>query len=417
MSRKLKIAFIWMVYMPVVFATYFIVWLDRKVKFRLSFPRDLNELAKKESWCIAELKANGVLVNDAIVNSYKVTPLNQDIIFRSNAGTIEISYTEKSEQKTLRCFAKFAPVTGTVWNKTIFNLQLNHIKEIAFNQNFGDDASDFIPKVFVAKLGFITGNLCLITELMDDCIEFKEGAYTNFTDEHLNMVLKGLATLHARYWKEKSARMEKILPIEDSTLLLFDSIVASTWSEAARKILFQSWHNMNEFQTVLHGDSRIGNMMFPKDENHGRFVLLDWQAVRKGKAVYDLAYFNVLSLTPDNRKQTEAKSLETYYNYLVANGVSDYTKEEMMNDYQHACLCVLVLLSLPYLSGEASAEGAGVEIFARGMDGWREKMQIKFSQFDYAWLAKNYSLTEMEAHNAVNEMLNVIDRRVKALVN
>ncbi|MCX6198018.1 MAG: hypothetical protein NTY88_02185 [Bacteroidetes bacterium] len=198
MSRKLKIAIIWTFYLPVVVSTCFIVWLDRKIKFRLSFPRDLDELAKKESWCIAELKTNGALANDAIVNSYQVIPLNQDQIFRSNAGIIEIHYTHEGKQKTLRCFAKFAPISGSVWNKAIFNLQLNHIKEIDFNYCFGDSASDLIPKVFVAKLGLVTGTQCLITELMDDCIEFKEAEYENFTPAHLNMLLKGLATFHAR---------------------------------------------------------------------------------------------------------------------------------------------------------------------------------------------------------------------------
>lgn len=174
---------------------------------------------------------------------------------------------------------------------------------------------------------------------------------------------------------------------------------------------------MNEFQTILHGDARIGNMMFPKDENHGRFVLIDWQAVRKGRAVYDLAYFLILSLTIENRKLVKESSIENYYNYLVTNGVSDYTKDELLEDYKHACLCVLVLLSLPLLSGEASVEGEGTKIFVWGMSIWRERMQIKFSDFDYAWLAKNYSLTETKARDAVNEMLNVIDARVKSLTN
>lgn len=416
MLRKLKIAFIWTLYMPVVFLTYCIVWFDRKIKFRLSFPRDLDELSKKESWCVSELKANGVLPTDVLVSSYQVIPLNQDEIFRSNAGVIEINYIHQDEQKTLRCFAKFAPTSGTVWNKTIFNLQLNHIKEIDFNHYFNDSASDLIPKVFVAKLGLFTGTQCLITELMDDCIEFKDAEYKDFTPAHLNMALQSLATFHARYWKEDSARMKKILPIDDNTLLLFDSIVAASWSEPARKILFKSWHTMNEFQTVLHGDARIGNMMFPSAENRGRFVFIDWQAVRKGKAVYDLAYFLILSTTIENRKLVEESSIETYYNYLVANGVSDYAKEEMLEDYKHACLCVLVLLSLPLLSGEASVEGEGAKIFVWGMGIWRERMQVKFSEFDYAWLAKNYSLTETEARGAVNEMLNVIDKRIKALV-
>ena len=412
----LSIVFIWVLYMPVVLSTYIIVWLDRKMKFLLSFPRDIIALTKAEKWCIAVLKKNNVLPADAEIKEYKVTSLNQDLIFRSNAGVIEINYYQRGENKTLKCFAKFSPTVGSIWNRTIFNLQLNHIKETSFNRYFVCiDRNIEAPKVYYTEMSFLTGNLCLITEHMSGCMEYLEGKNGTFPSAHITMAIEGMSTLHAHYWKNVSPRMKKVLPIENSTVLLFDSMVASSWSIHARNVLVKSWRRMNVRETILHGDARIGNMMFPKTETEGHFVFIDWQAVRQGKGVYDLAYFLILSLNTQFRVGIEKQCLEAYYNSLVAKGVSDYTKKKLEDDYRHACLCVLVLLSLPLLSGEASAEGVGAKNFVWGMNVWRERMEAKFAEFDYKWMANRYEMTEQQGREAVSEMLSVITQRLKRI--
>ncbi len=414
--RNIQTAINWCIYLPIVGITWLIVWLDRKIQFSLPFPRHLAQLAEQQDWCIAELKKGNALPADAVIQQYKITPLNQDAIFRSNAGRIEIGYATGGENKTLKCFAKFAPLMGTVWNKAVFNLQLNHIKEIFFNEYFlKADESIPAPRVYVSKVSIITGHLCLITELMDDCFEYEETIVTNISDADLECVLEGLATVHARYWKDKSAKMARVMPIDATTVYLFDSMVAFSWSKAARKILVQSWCNMNEYQTVLHGDARVANMMFPKAGDQGRFVLFDWQAVRKGKAVYDLAYFIVLSLITNHRVEVEKKAIESYFRHLTAKGVMDYSLEELQEDYRHACLCVLLLLSLPMLSGEVSAEGNSALLFVYGMGIWRDRLEAKFNEFDYRWMAERYQLTDQESRNAVNEMLMVITTRLKKI--
>lgn len=405
------------IYLPSIAVSYLLVWLDRKIKFKLSFPRDVDELATKQDWCVDALKKGGLIPAEATVSQFTVQPIKQETIFRSNAGIIEIIFSSEGKTTLVKCFTKFAPVSGTVWNRTVFNIQLNHIKEIFFNRYFVM-AGDAIPapKVYYAQASFVTGNLCLITELMDGCVEYTEGVYESFPDWHLQLTLEGMATLHASYWNDTSERLKKVLPIEDNTVHLFDWLVIFSWSKAARKILVKSWCLMNENQTVLHGDARVGNMMFPKSETEGRFVFIDWQAARKGKGVFDLAYFLILSLTEEHRQNVETKSVEVYFELLRAKGVKDYNRQEMQNDYNHACLCVLVLLSLPMLSGEASVEGEGALIFAYGMNIWRERLQSKFNSFDYKWLSENYQLSEPNARNAIAEMLKVIEVRLEKVV-
>lgn len=405
------LACIYATYFPFIAITYIIAWLDRKIGFPLAFPRDVNGLAKKQQWCVSKLKANGILPDDAEITDYKVTPLIQEIIFRSNAGIVEIHYASKGAPHLLKCFAKFAPLMGTVWNRTIFNLQLNHIKEIFFNRHFTSSGKIPAPKVFYADLSYGTGNLCLLTEYMENNTHYLDCAYDHFPDEHLQLALDGLAALHAAFWNAPEKSVEKILPIPDNAVYFFDSLVARSWSPAARTILVQAWRYMNEFQTVLHGDSRVGNMMFPSGSS-GRFVFIDWQAVRRGRAAYDLAYFLILSLTAEHREAVEKQSVETYFKHLSDKGVRNYSLRELEEDYRHACLCILVLLSLPLLSGEASVQGKAALIFVFGMGVWRERLQTKFRGFDYQWLAQRYNITEQEGHDAVDEMLGVIENRL-----
>ena len=170
---------------------------------------------------------------------------------------------------------------------------------------------------------------------------------------------------------------------------------------------------MNRPQTVLHGDSRIGNMMFPSAPGRGRYVLIDWQATRRGTAAFDLAYFLILSLISHHRQAVEKASVDDYYRLLISKGVKDYTREDLEEDYRHACLCTLVLLSLPLLSGEVSVEGIAAQIFVFGMGVWRERMRIRFEDFDYKWMADRYNITEQQSREAVAEMLGVIEQRLK----
>jgi thiamine kinase-like enzyme len=188
------------------------------------------------------------------------------------------------------------------------------------------------------------------------------------------------------------------------------------WSVHARTVLVKSWTLMNQHQTILHGDSRIGNMMFPSAPGRGRFVLIDWQATRQGKAAFDLAYFLVLSLMTTHRHELERPAVDKYYGQLIAKGVKGYTREEFEDDYRHGCLCTLVLLSLPMLSGEVSADGEAALLFVFGMGIWRERLRQYFLDFDYVWMAGRYALAEQECRDAIAEMIAVIDARLNGVL-
>jgi hypothetical protein len=121
----------------------------------------------------------------------------------------------------------------------------------------------------------------------------------------------------------------------------------------------------------------------------------------------------MLSLISHHRQDVEQAAIDRYYDLLIARGVTGYSRDHLMDDYHHGLLCTLVLLSLPMLSGEVSAEGITAQIFVYGMGVWRERMRIRFEEFDYGWMAEQYSISEQQARGAVSEMLGVIEQRLQ----
>ncbi len=68
--------------------------------------------------------------------------------------------------------------------------------------------------------------------------------------------------------------------------------------------------------TVVHGDFRLDNLMFGGE----RVAVLDWQTVRLGPAMSDVAYFIGSALQPDDRRSNEESLVREYHAALVAAG-------------------------------------------------------------------------------------------------
>jgi hypothetical protein len=90
--------------------------------------------------------------------------------------------------------------------------------------------------------------------------------------------------------------------------------------------------------TLAHGDYRLDNMFF----DNGDIALCDWQLVCRARGPYDLAYFTTQSLDVDQRREWEPDLIARYAAGLAANGVHDYSEEQLRLDYRLATLFCLV---------------------------------------------------------------------------
>ena len=78
--------------------------------------------------------------------------------------------------------------------------------------------------------------------------------------------------------------------------------------------------------TLVHFDFRADNLFFDTD---GSIVVIDWQAISQGGGVADVGYFVSQNLSTDDRRAHEPELLHAYHDALVANGVSDYSYDQL----------------------------------------------------------------------------------------
>ncbi len=64
---------------------------------------------------------------------------------------------------------------------------------------------------------------------------------------------------------------------------------------------------------------------------NGDIVVLDWQILGYGRAGWDVAYFITTALEPHHRDEEELM-LRTYHDALVAEGITDYSFEDLVAD-------------------------------------------------------------------------------------
>lgn len=172
-------------------------------------------------------------------------------------------------------------------------------------------------------------------------------------------VAGGLAVLHAHWWgAERLQEMPdsplpsptKIQKYLDYNLTGHDSLLVGaggefeqTELEMANQILTHHPARMLARATdprgftLVHGDTNPGNILSPLS-GQGRTYLLDRQpfdwSLTTWLGVSDLAYLLVLWLEPDLRRKLELKVLQHYHQGLLAQGIRDYSWEQLREDYK-----------------------------------------------------------------------------------
>ena len=90
--------------------------------------------------------------------------------------------------------------------------------------------------------------------------------------------------------------------------------------------------------TLLHYDLRLDNLMFDADS----VIFIDWQLTRRGHPAYDVAYFLSSAVTDGD---SAVPLLQDYHRALVEHGVTDYSLDQLLDDYKTALRVVLMGLS------------------------------------------------------------------------
>jgi hypothetical protein len=366
-------------------------WVDRTFKPAMPFPRDTDELRSRQEWGVRALRDGGGLPQDAEVTRYVVTPMKEAEAFRSMVASLDVEYVHGGVPGKLEVVAKFAPRAESLREHAVYILQKNHIKEAGFYAKLSAHPDVEAPRCYFAQAHASTGNLCVLMERMSGCREFPESH--GCPPELLDLAIDAFAGLHAAFWERHDEQTAFLETVPDTVVDYFATLFEGEDREIFGALLRAVWrHDGQAPVTVIHSDPRVGNMMFPGADGQGRFALIDWQAARKGKGVFDVAYFIVLSLEPEVRRAHQARLLDRYHAGLVARGVTGYSKEQLLEDYRYAELLTLAFVTLPFMSAEASSTEANAEKLHELGVAWLRRMIAVVDELDLEWAAARTGL-------------------------
>ncbi|MGR8979572.1 MAG: aminoglycoside phosphotransferase family protein [Gammaproteobacteria bacterium] len=222
--------------------------------------------------------------------------------------------------------------------------------EVRFYKEVAESIPVNCPAVLAgfSKLG--RGTTLVLTDITES------GANPGHPEDTLNadqalMVVKQLARLHTHFWNKAHIypdfrwlsgpirRMEDGLgtalavPLMQAGLRKAGSAIPKSLHAPALRYARRRRRAMRYLssgpKTLIHHDCHPGNI-FWKDSKPG---FLDWQLVRIGEGISDIAYFLATALEPETRLRHEAGFLAVYHQTLVDNGIPDIDFGDLMKRY------------------------------------------------------------------------------------
>jgi Ecdysteroid kinase-like family len=200
--------------------------------------------------------------------------------------------------------------------------------------------------------GAITDDSANFTLLLEDLAPATPGVQArSCTLEQAAGAVRNLAALHASRWNDGALhghgfltpvvpdRADQVAAIlgpateeflaryggrlgdEDAATLRASAEAIAAWAQVRREPF-----------SVVHGDYRLDNLMFPP--TGGDVAALDWQSVSVGPPGRDLAYFVGTSFDAEDRRRHEDSLVAEYHSALVARGVAGYDLDRCHEDYR-----------------------------------------------------------------------------------
>jgi hypothetical protein len=97
-------------------------------------------------------------------------------------------------------------------------------------------------------------------------------------------------------------------------------------------------YHSHRHMTIVQGDAHVWNCFLPRAGSTDAARLFDWDAWRVDVGSDDLAYMMAIHWYPDLRHGFERHLLDCYHDELVAQGVQDYDRRALQEDYRLSVL-------------------------------------------------------------------------------
>jgi len=312
---------------------------------RLAFKQSIvarqpNDLTVAWAQRVARQHDDDIVVFAVIINTVDV------------GTTTRISLTVQHNKPEKLAQHWFVKLPSLAWQARLITAlpRLLHT-EVRFYNELAPSLSVRLPPFLAAQSQLGQGATLVLADVRSfGAIPGKPQDELSFTDAR--SVIKQLAHFHARFWHTKSRQHEHkwlagpIRRLEDSLgtalavplmkrgLRLAGHLVPQAAHAPAMRYAKNRRAAMRFLsqgpQTLVHHDCHPGNLFW----SHAKPGLLDWQLVRFGEGISDVAYFLATALTPENRRLHEAQLLAIYAQTLLEHGITDIDLSQLFSRYR-----------------------------------------------------------------------------------
>ena len=298
-----------------------------------------------------------VLRRQGLLKGAKVTEIRCDsgVTSFSIIAHLRVSYTRNSEAPD-RLFLKFSKPVHPVstpeggWEVVFYKSVAPHTPNVL--------------RCYDAVFSAEQGKLHLLLEDVSVTHYSEPPSQLPPTRENCELVVRALADVHATWWERPPWEMigwslpdqvEVDRRIKDVTDRVgrFADFLGDRLTEKRRDIYDDVLAALPDLYTrltfptaytVVHDDIHIGNVLYPRNPSTDTVRIIDWQTWLIDLAPKDLAHMMALFWFPEQRRSLEMPLLRQYYDRLCENGVSDYSWNQLWDDYR---LCVIRKLFHP----------------------------------------------------------------------
>jgi hypothetical protein len=192
---------------------------------------------------------------------------------------------------------------------------------------------------------------------------------------HAGSLMDSLAALHARFWQ--SPRLTELAWIEPPMrAAIGPALVASALEQFASerppafrelgRLYLERVDDLSDLldrgpQTLLHGDSHLGNLFLDGE----RVGLLDWACTARAPGLRDVSYFLCSSIPTELRRSEERALLARYLEGLTKGGVLDAPGlDEAFEAHRRLAVCSWVAAAA---TAAAGSRMQSIEVGLRSM--------------------------------------------------
>jgi len=228
--------------------------------------------------------------------------------------------------------------------------------EVRFYNEMAPEATVGLPQIYHAEIETGTADFVIVMEDLCDLTMVNQS--TGMSSEQAMAVVKVLASLHAVWWnKVRDGNLDWIPDMIGPRIEFVDAYLTQVFGAfknnfadqlpAAALAVYEkfvgNYQKINQRfasrspWTLAHQDFRVENVMFDASGSD-RVVVIDWQGIGRGPGAYDLSYILGGSMEPELRRTHEHELVVAYHNRLLECGITDYSLEQLQDDYGHAHL-------------------------------------------------------------------------------